>query len=455
MSEIPPLNVKIYFDASGVQPGVAKATAGLEQISNQSKRLSSTMSSLKTTILGVFGGTLLTQGVMMVGHELNAMKQETINLQSSTLRLNQALSGIGITSEKTQKEIYNNADAYYQLGFQGSEAVTAMGTLVTATNDVEKSTKLLAMAADLARYKHIGLESAARILARGTQGAARAFKEMGITLDASLPKNEAIAKAFDELNKKIGGQAQAYAKSFTGQLAILKEKFDNIAQAIGSVVIPILTRFVAYLGTVFSWISQNSAALKVFVGIILTVTAALKGLAIIQAIIAGINPFTYMVLGAMALAAAFVYLWNRFKIFRDTMAEGLATIISIVGYLVGAVGKLIQGMSYLPGMKFLKGVADGFDKVAISIGKAAKATDDLKNKSITSPKIPSILGGVKPGEKTGIVGAVPNGNATKGGSSGSSGSSTVQNITVYASNTNDIARQMAKAQKQGTPIGAK
>jgi hypothetical protein len=453
MSEIAPLNVKIYFDASGVQPGVAKATAGLEQISGQSKRLASTMGSLKTTILGVFGGTLLTQGVMMIGHELNAMKQETIDLQASTSRLNQALTGIGITSDKTQKAVFQGADAFYKLGFQGSEAVNAMGTLVTATGDVTQAQKLMAISADLARYKHIDMDSAARILARGTQGSARAFKELGITLDTTIPKNQAIAKAFDELNKKIGGQAQAYTKTFAGQMAILKERFDNVAQAIGSVVLPVLTRLVEFLSGAFAWINQNSTALKVFGGIVIAVTAALKGFAIMEAIIAGLNPFTYIVLGAMALAVAFVYLWNRFKIFRDTMAEGLATIIGIVGYLVGAVGKLIRGISYLPGMKALKGVADGFDKVAESIGKAAKATDNLKNKTISAPKAPKIPGIVTPGSKTGIVGNIVGGDATKGGGGGGTG--TVQNITVYASNTNDIARQMAKAQKQGTPIGAK
>jgi hypothetical protein len=453
MSEIPPLNVKIYFDASGITPGVAKATAGLEEISSRSKKVSTTFSSLKTTMLGVFGGQLMTNAVMAVGHELTAMKNETIALQASSQRLSQALDGVGITSAKMQKEVWTSADAYYQLGFQGSEAVSAMGTLVTATGDVTQATKLMAMSADLARYKHIDMESAAKILARGTQGSAKAFKELGISLDTTIPKNQAIAKAFDELNKKIGGQAQAYTKTFAGQMAILREKFDNIAQAIGQVVLPVLTRLVQYLGTAFTWISQNSTALKVFIGIVLALTVALKGFAIMEAIIAGINPFTYIVLGAMALAVAFVYLWNRFKIFRDSMAEGLATIIQIVGYLVGAVGKLIRGMSYLPGMKFLRGVADGFDKVAVSIGKAAKATNDLKNSKISAPSVPKIGGIVAPGGKTGIVGNIPSGDAA--GKSGGGGDTTVQNIVVYASNTNDIERKMAKAAKTGRPIGAK
>jgi hypothetical protein len=34
----------------------------------------------------VLGGNILTTGVMAIGHELNAMKQETIDLQQQTIR---------------------------------------------------------------------------------------------------------------------------------------------------------------------------------------------------------------------------------------------------------------------------------------------------------------------------------------------------------------------------------
>jgi len=452
MSDIPPLNVRVNIDASGVQAGVAKATAGLEQISGQSKRLTSTMSSLKTTMLGVFGGQLLTSAVMMVGRELNAMKQETIDLQASSERLSQALNGVGITSEKAQKAVWDNADAYYSLGFQGSEAVTAMGTLVTATGDVTQANKLMAMSADLARYKHIDMESAAKILARGTQGSAKAFKELGITLDSTLPKNQAITKAFDELNKKIGGQAQAYTKTFAGQMAILKEKFDNIAQAIGAVVLPVLTRLVAYLGTAFTWIQQNSTALQVFIGILVAVALAMKGVALWQAIIAGINPFTYIILGAVALGVAFVALWNKFEWFRKAMATGLAVLVAAVGYLVGGIAKLLGVLSHVPGMGFLKGIAEGADKAAKSIGNVADSIEGLSSKKMTAPKFPKIVGGIVPGNATGITGNVSGGNAAgKGGGGG--GATTVQYVTVYASNTNDIAKKLSKAAKNGTPIG--
>lgn len=454
MSAIPPLNVKVNIDASGVATGVNKATAGLEQISDRSKKVSSAFGSLRTTILGVFGGNLLTNAVFAVGRELNAMKQEAIDLQTASTRLNGALAGVGVTSEKLQKDVFTSADAYYQLGFQGSEAVNAMGTLVTATGSVSQANKLLAISADLARYKHIDMNTAATVLARGTQGSARAFKELGITLDTTLPKNKAIEKAFDELNKKIGGQAQAYTKTFAGQMAILKEKFDNFAQAIGAVVIPIITRFISIISGIANYVSKNSAALQVFLGLTLAVTAALKGTAIVMAIIQGINPFTYIVLGAVAAAAIFVKLWNTFDWFRKGMSTGLAVLVAAFGYLIGIIAKLIRVLSFIPGFGFLKNVAKDADAAAKSVGNLADKVEGLGKKKITTPKLPKITGAVTPGQPTGIKGGLGTaGDKTPGGGGG--GSQTVQYVTVYASNTNDIAKNLAKAAKNGTPIGSK
>jgi hypothetical protein len=475
MSDVPPLNIRVTIDASGVQAGVSKATQGLNQISERSGKLAGAFGSLKTTMLGVLGGNLLTTGVMAIGHELNAMKQETINLQTQTARLNQALNGVGITSAQTQKDVYNTADAYYQLGFQGSEAISAMGTLVTATGDVSQANKLMAMSADLARYKNISMEDSAKILARGTQGSAKAFKELGITLDTTIPKNKAIAKAFDELNTKIGGQAQAYTKTFAGQMAILKERFDQVFQTLAANVLPILSKFLGY-------ITANGKALLIYGGIVLGVIAAIKlwrlsllalaavqklQLALTLASAQGIgvmraamlllndamraNAFGLIITGIVALGAAFVWAWNKFDWFRKGVVTGIQIVVNAFGYLIGMIATALKALGKVPGFGWAKKAGDQMDKAAESVRKYSNSLDSLAKKKINPP---SITGGIKPGSPTGITGNIVGGDTT-GGKGGGSGSDTIQNITVYASNTNDIEKKMAKAAKQGVPVGAK
>jgi hypothetical protein len=478
MSDIAPVSIKVIVDSSGVAKGVSVATQGLDQIQARTSKLMTAFASLKTTMFAVFGANILTSAVFAVGRELQGMRQETIDLQQTTIRLNQALSGIGVTEEKTQKQVLATADAYYQLGFQGSETISAMGTLVTATGDVTQATKLMAMSADLARYRNMDMETSAKILARGTQGSARAFKELGITLDTTIPKNEAIAKAFDELNKKIGGQATAYTKSFAGQMDVLKERMDNLFQAIASKVLPILASFVGYLTT-------NGKALLIYSGIVLSVIGTIKLYGATLTAIKSIqqayafwtyaqaastnvfkfamyglnaaikaNPIGFLVTALIALGMAFVWAWNKFEGFRKGVVKGLQIVVNGFGYLVGAVAKALELLGKIPGFGWAEKAAEGASKLANSVREYSDSLDKLANKKI---KPPSITGGVKPGDPTGIKGNIVGGDAKIGGSSGGGGggNAVVQNIVVYASNTNDISKKLSKAAKNGVPIGAK
>ena len=449
MAELPPLNVRVIVNAAGVSAGVAQATAGLQQISTRADVARAKMAGLGLSFMTLARGLIATGGIIALANAIRGMRDEAIATEVELARLGTVLDNVGVTTEADQAKIADYANSFQKLGFEGSTAVSAMGTLVTATGSVEQSTRLMGIAADYARFKHIGLDSAARLMARGTQGAARAFKEMGITLDASLPKNEAIAKAFDELNKKIGGSATKYTETFAGRMEVLKQRFEDFLENAIAPLLPYLTKFAGFLVGTAEWIQKNSTALKVFGGIVLVFTAYLKGMAIISAILAGINPFTWIVIGVIAAGVAFVKLWNTFEGFRKAMATGLAVVVAAIGYLVGGLSKLLQIMSHLPGMGFLKGVAKGAEDIAMNLGKAAESIEKMSSKKLTAPKIPTMPDFVKPGDKTGITGNVTGGNTVGGGG----GSGTIQYVTIYASNTNDIAKKLAKAAKNGQPIG--
>lgn len=452
MAEVPGLTVKIIFDTSGITAGVAQATAGLQKVSAEAKTTGLSFNRIKDTMLGVFGGNVLFAGIMGVERVLHDMKTAVIDNQVAMQRLDVAMNNTKGITDAGRESILKNIEAYDSLGFTSVQTSAAYGTLLTATNNVTQANKLMASAADLARYSRgqISVEQAARILARGTQGSAKAFKELGITLDTQIPKNKAIAKAFDELNAKIGGQAKAYMNTFAGQMDYLRAKFESVSVAVGKVLIPIFSFLAKIVATVVSWIQQNADALKILAGVVGVVTIALKGFAIVEAIIDGLNPFTYIIAGAIALAVVFVKLWNSFKGFREAISTGLATIIAAFGYLIGTVATLIKWLSYIPGMDFLKGVVKEADAAAKSIGNLANSVEALGKKKITTPKIPGITGATAPGGKTGITGGLG-----AAGDKNPGGSTTVQYVTVYASNTNDIAKQLSKAAVNGTPIGGK
>jgi hypothetical protein len=472
--EIPPLNIKVNLDTSTVTVGVAKATAGLEQISARAKSMTGSFGRFKEMAIGVFGGNLLTSGVMGITHALEEMKAEAIATEAASRRLSLALDNMKGVNEKQKDAVLKNADAYSSLGFEGSEAIRAMGTLVTATGDITQANKLMAMAADYARDKHIDMNSAAIALARATTGNMKAFTAYGITLDKTLPKNEAIAKAFDQLNAKIGGQAQAYTKTFAGRMDVLREKLQQVGDAIASKVLPVLSAFLGY-------IVNNGQALLIYGGIVLGVITTIKIYGATVAAIKSIqqayafwtyaqaastnvfrfalsalwttmkaNPVGFVVAALITLGAAFVWAWNRFQGFREVVIKGLQVMVNGFGYLVGAIAKTLELLGKIPTFGWAKKAAEGANDLAKSVREYSDSLDKLANKKINTPKL---SGFVAPGNKTGIIG-----NAsvdTTGNGGGGGGSTTVQNITVYASNTNDIEKKMAKAAKLGVPVGGK
>ena len=431
--EIPGLTVTVAIDSTGVTAGVTRAKEGLQSIATEAERTGGKLREFKDLMLGVFGGNLLTQGVMGLEKTLSEMNLAVQDAQVEQNRLATAMQNAGVATTANKAAVDENVKSYAALGFTHAQAAQAMGTLVTATGSVSESTRLMSMAADLARYKHEDLNTAATTLARGTQGSVKAFKELGITLDSSLPKNQAIAKAFDELNAKIGGQATAYTHTFAGEIAVLKERFNEIAVSIGNVLFPVITRLIqvfmdvmkvvgdfynAALKPLVDFVKNNIGAFELFFGVLAAgfaafktyeavtkavqlaqeayyaVTLLLKGVQIEEiAVTEGLtgamaalnavmdaNPIGLIVLAVAALAAGFVLLWNHSKTFRDITIEVAKVGVEAFGWLIGAIGDVVTAI-----MKIVTGpmrlLLEALSHLPI-VGGAAKDALNLINTGI-------------------------------------------------------------------------
>jgi len=399
MAEIPGLRVPIEIDTSGITVGVSKVKEGLSSIAEESVKTASKLGELKSIMIGVFGGNLLTSGLMGFEKTLEELNLAVQDAQVESLRLSTALKNTGNASEANSKLVEKTVQSYTELGFTNAQASQSMGTLITATGNVSESTQLMAMAADLARYKHEDLNTAATTLARGTQGSVKAFKELGITLDSHLPKNQAIAKAFEQLNGKIGGQAVAYTHTFAGEIASLKERFNEVAVKVGNVLFPIVTKLIAIfidatkivgqfykaaIEPLVNFVIKNKSAFEIFFGVLAVGFAAfktyeivtkavliaqeawyvatllMKGVEIAQiAVTEGLTgamvaldtamtiltaPITLIVLGIAALATGFVIAWNHSKTFRDVMTNAMEVGVKGVGLLIKTFGLLVTGL---------------------------------------------------------------------------------------------------------------
>ena len=343
-------------------------------------------------------------------------------------KLGTTLGNIGINTEKTRTQVEELTGSYVKLGFGGDEAAAGLNTLLLTTGDLDQSQKLLAMSADLARLKNIDLATASSIMAKASQGSAKAFKEMGITLDDTLPKSQAIQKALDELAQKTGGQAVAFTKTFAGQLVVLKEQFKDSAESVGSYLLPKLTALLDMFQKAIDFVQRNATAFKIFAGVVITITAALAAYNLgvkasialtkawgvitkIQAVATQVltgqqtllnvamkaNPIGLVFTAATLLIGAFVMLWNKSEAFRKgviAMAKaGLGAFAALIP-MIGQVGEamlkfiltplktLLSALSHLPGVgKFAKAGLDllnkGLDGVSSFADKASAKAKEL------------------------------------------------------------------------------
>jgi len=372
-------------------------------------------------------GALLGMGAAFAGFAALGIKEANESEQALN-KLGQTMSNLGINTEANRSQIEQLTDSYEKLGFGNEEAASGFNKLLVATGSVTESQNLLALSADFARVKNMSLEEASATLARASAGNAKAFKEMGITLDSTIPKSEAVAKAMDELQGKIGGQAVNATKTFKVQLLILKEEVGSIAEKIGGALLPILKNMVEFISSAIDFISRNAKVFAILGGAVVLVTVALasynatvkvvtavtKAWSTISAVATAVqvglttgqwnlnaalnaNPIGLVVAGVVLLVGAFVIAWNASETFRKAIVKMLQVVVNGVGYLVGAIGSLLSAASKIPGIgdKF-KGPAEAVNKTANDIRKFGDGLDKLADKKVSiglnfkAPSIPNM-----------------------------------------------------------------
>ncbi len=463
-SFLPPAVFEIKAIADQAIAKFGEVNKELDKMSKEADTASGKISGLDKASKVATAG-LLAMGAAFVGFAAFGIK-EANEAEQALNKLGVTLSNFGVNTPKVRKEIEDLTGSYVDLGFGGEEAAAGFDVLFRSTGDLEASQKLLATSADLARVKNISLADASSIVAKANQGSAKAFKEMGIELDTTLPRAQMLEKGMSELSAKIGGQATAYTKTFAGQLAVTKEKFADVAETLGTTLMPYLKGFLDLISKTTEFVKRNSTVFSILAGVILTVTVALAAynatIKIVAAstkawtIISGVaktvqtllttgqlqlnaaltaNPIGLVVAGVVLLIGAMVILWNKSETFRKIMIEIGKVGIKAFGFLIGIIGDLATGFIKIatgPLKLLLKGLAllgndnaknalKGLESATDSVGKffdgaAKKVTGmagslDKLNKPIkltfSTPKIPDMPNVAGGGVTTGGGGVDP------------------------------------------------
>jgi hypothetical protein len=332
---LPPVVLLIEANAKQAIAEMGKVNTQLTAMEAKALKAGKSISLFnKTAVIG----TAVLKGFALAFTALAAIGVKSLmDIEKSYNRLGQAMSNQGLATKENLQATSELVDSYESLGFGSEKAADAMTVLVTATGDLTKSQNLLATSANLARAQSISLEDASRALVRAQAGNIKLFTQFGIKLDDTKPKAQALAEAMGKLETRLKGQADAYAKTTAGQLAILKEGFGDLAEAVGGPVLVGLNKFIAGINKTGKFLADHQEILfgvaTVIVGVmipaIVTMTKKLYANAVAWAVANA--PILAVVAAVAALGAAFVWAWNKFDWFRKGIVEGLKIMLKMVG----------------------------------------------------------------------------------------------------------------------------
>ena len=438
-SFLPPVVVELTANATELLASIKESEVALGRLEAQAEATGASLSGMQkaSVVAGAAFKAMAFAGVAFAALSVKA----AMDTETAFSRLDKALKNTGNGAASTSEEMKKIAEENTRLGFTTKSTADALGTLVTATGSTKEATALLGSAMNFARYNHTSLSNAADTMAKATQGSAKAFKELGITLDTSLPKQDAINKAFDQLNAKLSGQALTYTKTFAGQMQVLGANAEKVAEKFGAVLIPILQKtldFIGKFGTQLLWLGGIIGGIVVAIKLYETALALWKGIQA-AAIVVGLawnalmgvqtamteaqtvavtqltgaqtllniamslNPIGLIVTAVGLLIAGLVLLYTKTTTIRNGMIDMAQSGIRAVGWLIQIFGDFVKAIMFVttgplhlflkalaalhfPGAKAgldvlngaIKQTGDFFDKAATKVTNYALALDGLK-----------------------------------------------------------------------------
>lgn len=194
------------------------------------KKAKSSFGGLKTALGAVgigFGLKAITDGLMDAAKAASA-DQKSIQLLNNQLRRN---------ANATEAQVKAN-DKFIdrlaiQTGIVDDELRPAMGQLVRATGDVSKAQKLLGLALDASAATGRPLNTVTRALSN-------AFVGNRTQLTRLFPALKESKDLFGDLEKQVGGTAEAQASPF----GKLNNALETLQEKLGSIILPYVEQFV-------------------------------------------------------------------------------------------------------------------------------------------------------------------------------------------------------------------
>lgn len=308
-------------------------TANATQAITEVERLATTVDTRTAAMGEKFMGfaKAVTLASVVAGAAIGAFAVKQAQEQEvATARLAQAVKNSGQSWYQAQKGLEAFDASMRQLGFDDAEAETSLAKLIPVTKNVAEAQNLMALAANVARGRHIDLDAATQLLVKVQTGHVALLGRIGIAtkettaseaslaeaslkveqaqaaLNATLKKHAvgtleartaaaALSTAQEKLTKlqkegdgatisstealrrlavMYGGDAAKFTETLSGKLQVMSAQVQEVGEKIGFFLIPILKDLLQALMDGAHWLKEHKDEAKALAIVLGTVVVS-------------------------------------------------------------------------------------------------------------------------------------------------------------------------------------
>lgn len=396
MAGLPKIGVEAVVEGIGnYLSDMNKLGTATNNAADQTEKAAKRSEALGKALQGV--GKIIA-GLGLTGIFAAAIK-EASEMQTQVAQLDAVLKSTGKAAGVTRDQALGLADSFQKVTRYSDDAILSGENMLLTFTNIGKKIFPDATEAVLDMSTALGqdLKSSAIQLGKALQDpieGVTALRRVGVNLtDAQkalieqFVKTGQIEKAqqviLKELQTEFGKSAVAAGKTFAGKLDILKNKFNDVLEAVGNQLLPKLTAFLDWVSKIIDQLGPAAPA-------ILEVAAAFGVLTLAAGPLGTALGIILSPIGAIAAAAGALYLafQTNFLGIRDTVEAALKFLRPIFSGIGSAVQDIIKAITagvdpeaafQSLGWEIKHGLEMVFSKLGIDYRVVQLAIDGIQN----------------------------------------------------------------------------
>jgi hypothetical protein len=237
----------------------------LGQVSDASNKVGGSFLSFAKTIAGVAVASFGLEG--MIGF-LKGSIEEADAAEQSMSRLHNTLENIGRV-DAFERLTSKAAEFQKQFKYLDNDDINIVfQKLISYGKLTERQiNELLPVIVNFAAKNKISVEESSSVIIKALEGSGKALKEYGVNMKDGKDITERMSIIMQDLSPRVEGAADAFGKTFKGQLAIARQEIKDTQEEIGNNLVPILNVLLKTAGdAIKGMISMGGVLKNVFSG---------------------------------------------------------------------------------------------------------------------------------------------------------------------------------------------